>query len=267
MFHFVFDKRGAELIGEAMDLDETLDGELIFFNDDYSIGPLSGLFEEEGLNSRREWLISIDARDMPACEDASRADRIAFQNVSDRMREEVFDQIWIWLAPNARDLSGYYWLMNQLKEFQDRVYVLSLNNLPFINEKGAVFYPAFLSEIPVREFVKARKLARPISPAEFETDPDEWNRLVSENKMLRIFEGGKKIVQQEEDFLDLQLMASLQSAFQKHSRITQLFVSRSGHKVNESFLLWRLKQLASAGLIEQHNESFRQLVKETDEVK
>ena len=71
----------------------------------------------------------------------------------------------------------------------------SLNNLPFINEKGNVFYPVSLSEIPAREFVKARKLARPVSAAEFETDPDEWTRLASENKNLRVLEGGKKIIQ------------------------------------------------------------------------
>ena len=41
-------------------------------------------------------------------------------------------------------------------------------NLPFINEKGNVFYPISLAEIPAREFVKAKRLARPVSTAEFE---------------------------------------------------------------------------------------------------
>ncbi|MEJ0082643.1 MAG: DUF3658 domain-containing protein [Puia sp.] len=99
-------------------------------------------------------------------------------------------------------MSGYFWLITQLKEFSGRIYLLSLNNLPFINEKGSVFYPLSLAEIPAREFVKAKRLARPVSLAEFETDPDEWLRLASENKNLRLLEGGKKIAQQSDDYYD-----------------------------------------------------------------
>ena len=66
------------------------------------------------------------------------------------MEEEEFDQIWIWMAPNVRDVCGYYWLISQLQEFSGRIYLLSLNNLPFIGEKGNVFYPviAFRNSSP-----------------------------------------------------------------------------------------------------------------------
>ena len=67
------------------------------------------------------------------------------------------------MAPNQHDVCGYYWLMNQLKEFEGRIYILSLNNLPFINDKGTIFYPRDLFEIPPKEFIKAKKLARPVT--------------------------------------------------------------------------------------------------------
>ena len=73
-----------------------------------------------------------------------------------------------------------------------------------------------LSEIPAREFVKAKKLARPVSPAEFETDPDEWIRLASENKNLRLLEGGKKIIQQADDYYDRQFFISFSLFFRKY---------------------------------------------------
>ncbi len=72
-------------------------------------------------------------------------------------------------------------------------------------KKELFFILLSLSEIPVREFVKARKLARPVSPAEFETDPDEWTRLAAENKNLRQLDAGKKIIQREDDFYDRSL--------------------------------------------------------------
>ena len=65
-----------------------------------------------------------------------------------------------------------------------------------------LFYPVNLYEIPAKEFVKAKKLAREITPSEFEVDPDEWTKLCSENKGIRILEGGKKLVQEDYDHYD-----------------------------------------------------------------
>jgi hypothetical protein len=268
MFHIVFDSRGSELLSAAMDMDEALDGETLLIGDDFSAGPIADLFLEEGQEARKKWWSMIrDEADRPhpggSGEDT---DSIKLQRVLERMEAEEFEQIWIWVAPNAKDLCGYYWVIGQLKNFSGRIYVLHLNNLPFISDKGNVFYPSSLSEIPSREFIKAKKLARPVSSAEFETDPDEWTRLVSENKNLRLLEGGKKIVQREDDYFDKSLLTFLQPVFQKIPKTVHHFLLKSTEKVNESFLIWRLKQLVNAGFAEQQGEAVRQFVKAADEV-
>src|SRR5690606_14715802 len=106
------------------------------------------------------------------------------------------------MGQNAHDVCGYYWLISQLQPYQGRVVVLYMNNLPFINEKGQIFYPSCLFEIQPKEFIKAKKLNRKVTLSEFEVDPDEWRKLCSENAMVRILEGGKKIVSREESFFD-----------------------------------------------------------------
>jgi hypothetical protein len=123
-----------------------------------------------------------------------------------------------------------------------------------------------LAEIPAREFVKARKLARPVSSVEFETDPDEWIRLATENKHLRVLEGGKKIVQQTDDYYDKQMLHFIQPAFQKIQRTVHQMLSKSTEKINETFLTWRLKQMVMSGLAEQQGETVRLVVKTVDEV-
>jgi hypothetical protein len=264
MFHIVFDSRGAELLNAAMDLDEALDGEIILIQDDYSVGPIQNLFSDEGRTERKKWWQEIRQETNSPVEETSDADTLT--TILQRMKEEEFDEIWIWVAPNIRDLSGYFWLIAQLKEFSGRIYILSLNNLPFINEKGNVFYPVSLSEIPAREFVKAKKLARPVSLSEFETDPDEWLRLAAENTNLRLLEGGKKIIQQSDDFYDKQILHYIQPAFQKIHRTVQHIVQKSSEKLNESFLTWRLKHLVATGLAEQQGETIRLPLRAVDEV-
>ena len=264
MFHIVFDSRGAELLSAAMDMDEALDGETIVMEDDYSIGPVGNLYSPEGRQERSAWWNLIRESD-PASANPD-ADDSRLQLILQRMEEEEFDQIWIWVAPNIKDVAGYFWLVSQLSKFAGRIYIISLNNLPFINEKGNVFYPTALSEIPAREFIKAKKLARPVTGAEFETEPDEWIRLSAENKNLRTLEGGKKIIQQNDDYFDRALLNFLQPVFQKINRTIQQFQIKSTEKTNESFLIWRLKQLVDSGFAEQQGETIRLAVKVEDKV-
>lgn len=267
MFHIVFDARGAELISAAMDMDEALDGETILIRDDFSTGPIQDIFSEEGQETRRTWWLEVqgELEKLRPEESIQKSDSTRFQTILNRMESEEFDQIWIWIAPNARDICGYYWAISQLSNFSGRIFVLHLNNLPFINDKGNIFYPSALSEIPSREFVKAKKLARPVSSAEFETDPDEWIRLASENKNLRLLEGGKKLLQKDDDYFDQSLLNFLQPVFQKIPKTVHHFLLKSSEKVNEIFLLWRLKQLILSGVAEQQGEMVRLMVNASEE--
>jgi len=268
MFHIVFDAKGAAELSAAMDIDDSLDGETILIRDDYSTGPLRDIFTAEGQDYRRQWWSAIsDGHGGHTVEGSDEeSDSLKLQRVIERMEQEEFDQIWIWVAPNAKDVCGYYWTISLLNAFAGRIYVLHLNNLPFISDKGTVFYPSFLAEIPPREFVKARRLARAVSSAEFETDPDEWTRICEGDKNLRLLEGGKKLIQQEDDYYDKSLLNFLQPVFQKIPRTLHQYILKSQEKVNETFLLWRLKQLVISGVAEQQGDMVRQFVKATDEV-
>jgi hypothetical protein len=258
MFHIVFQPRDVDVLTAAMDMDEALDGEIVLLADDYSVGPISLLDTEEGWSFRQTWWKELlQQAPSPAEKTQMPDDQTRLQQILERMREEEFDQIWIWMASNARDVSGYYRLMTQLNEFAGRVYILSLNNLPFINDKGAVFYPTVLSEIPPREFIKAKKLARPVTGSEFETDPDEWTKLGQENKNVRLLEGAKKLIQQDDDFYDAPLKKFVTAEYQKISRILHQFLSKSSLRTGEAFLTWRLQQLVSDGQMERQGESLR----------
>jgi hypothetical protein len=141
-----------------------------------------------------------------------------------------------------------------LKDFQGRIFILYLNNLPFINEKGHIFYPVNLSEIPAREFIKARKLARPITLSEFEIDPDEWSKLCSEEKGVRILEGGKKLAQFDYNYYDEELKKFITGDWIKVSKLIHQFQHKGKQTTGDAYLLWRLKQLIAIGDIEAQGE-------------
>lgn len=164
------------------------------------------------------------------------------------------EDVWIWMGQNQHDVCGYYWLMPQLKNYQGRIHVLYLNNLPFINEKGSIFYPTHLFQIQPKEFLKAKKLSRPITLSEFEVDPDEWKRLCSESAIVRILEGGKKIVSKEDSFYDKDLLSVITPTFQKVSKVLFTSLGKMKIQTGDVFLAWRLKELSQEGKIEVQGE-------------
>jgi hypothetical protein len=110
-----------------------------------------------------------------------------------------------------------------------------------------IFYPTWLHSIPPKEFLKAKKLARPITLSEFEVDPDEWMKLCSEDKGIRLLEGGKKLVQEDYDFYDTELKKFITTDWQKGSRIIQQYLNKSKHTTGDAYLLWRLKKIIANG--------------------
>src|SRR5690606_10004757 len=100
-----------------------------------------------------------------------------------------------------------------------------------------------------REFVKAKKLARPVTLSEFEIDPDEWRKITEENAMVRVLEGGKKIVGKDERFFDNEILKNVTAEWQKATRVLSNTLNRMKVKTGDLFLMWRMKQLVAEGKI------------------
>ncbi len=250
MIHIVFDTANVTVLQQAIELDETIQGTILEIKDDYAVGPLGNIYETEGYQERRDWWKQL-LEYSPYTEQLDLVDdKLAVHQLLKQLDEEPEAEVWIWMAQNAHDVCGYYWLMTQLKEYQGRVHVLYLNNLPFINEKGQIFYPSYLHEIQPKEFLKAKRLARPITLSEFEVDPDEWKKLCQESAMVRFLEGGKKLIGKEVTFFDKDILANINAEPQKLSKILTNTLSKMKVKTGDVFLVWRIRELINEGKLE-----------------
>ena len=257
MIHIVFQEADIVVLQKAIDLDESLSGEIKIIRDDYAVGPLGEIYETEGYQQRREWwkqLLEASPYNADQLMDLV-DDRLAVHNLKKSLDENPTEELWIWMGQNQHDVCGYYWLISQLKDYQGRIVILYFNNLPFINEKGHIFYPTTLHEIQPKEFLKAKKLNRKITLSEFEVDPDEWKKLCSENAVIRILEGGKKIVGKEEDFYDKDILSGISNEWQRGNKAMHNILGKMKIKTGDVFLLWRMKKLADEGKIEINGDT------------
>jgi hypothetical protein len=245
MIHVVFNEADGEVLAKVFDLDPSMEGEIVVVRDDYALGPLENIYTPEGVEARRAWWkLVVEGGEPHAVAEAAKIDDEALLvQIKERLANDEAELLWIWAAQNKHDVCGYYWLVSQLADFQGRVEILYLNNLPFINEKGAIFYPDWLSQIQPKEFLKARKLARPVTTSEFEVDADEWNKICSAVSEVRLLEGGKKIVHKALDFYDAELAKFITPDLTKATKIIHGFLSKNKETAGEAFLLWRLKAM------------------------
>ena len=256
MIHIVFQEADIAALKKSFDLDETLQGEILIVKDDYAVGPIADIFLKEGIEARKHWWREVLAGgDYDGKVHTGEVDdNKVVEELISSLNNNADEIVWIWAAQNKHDVSGYYWLVSQLKDFQSRIYILYLNNLPFINDKGHIFYPTNIFEIPAKEFVKAKKLARQITLSEFEIDPDEWVRLEAENKGVRILEGGKKLIQHDHDYYDAELLKFITVDWQKVNKLLHSFLSKSKETTGDAYILWRLKLMIAEGKIDAQGE-------------
>ncbi|NIG54324.1 DUF1835 domain-containing protein [Chitinophaga sp. Cy-1792] len=269
--HIVFGQTSVPVLAEAIGMDEKMQGDVLCFEEDLSVGPLFILDTKEGQAGRFQWwqqmqgIAPAAATNADMFEEAAPAstpepepeisgDHDRFRALKGMLKEDPELEIWIWAGQNSRDVAGYYWLVSQLYDFAGRVHIIYLNNLPFLNEKGAVFYPTHLHQILPKEFLKAKKLARPVSLAEFELDGDEWHRLMNENAGIRILEGGKKLKGEPATLYDKDLVAQAGKDFVKAWRVANQVGGKLKYPLPEHFLGWRLKELIREGKLDSRGE-------------
>ena len=249
MIHLVFNTADMASIEAAIALDETLAGKVIEIKDDYAVGPILDIYETEGYQARRDWWKNILEYSPYEEQLAIVDDKLTVHELIESLEENLEEEVWFWMGQNAHDVCGYYWLMTQLKPYQGRLQVLYLNNLPFLNDKGQLFYPTYLNEIQPKEFLKAKKLARPITLSEFEIDPDEWKKLCQENEIVRFLEGGKKLVSMSASFYDKDIFSLLTKNAQKLPSALAHIISKMKIKTGDAFIVSRLKAMAEMGKI------------------
>ena len=249
MVHIVFEPSTTEVLEKSFEVDESMRGDIIVIKDDFMVGPIKNIYEPEGFQNRKAWWQEVLTYSPYEDQLQLVDDKMTVHQLKKRLEEDTNERVWIWMGQNGHDVSGYYWLLPQLMPYEGRIFVLYLNNLPFINAEGGIFYPKYLNEIQPKEFKKAKKLCRQITLSEFEVDPDEWKKLCEENGTVRLLEGGKKMLSKDETFFDKEILDALGEKAVKLPRLLSNLLPKLKVKTGDAFLVWRIRKLVEAGRV------------------
>ncbi len=119
MIHIVFNTADVPVLQQAIDMEPEMAGEVWEIKDDYAVGPIAGIHTPEGMEARKQWWTGVlQGGDYDGTVDEGKVnDPAVVEALVARLQEQPEEVVWIWAAQNKHDVSGYYWLMGQLKEF------------------------------------------------------------------------------------------------------------------------------------------------------
>src|SRR3954451_11915734 len=105
MIHIVFNEPDVNVLKKAIELDETLQGDVLQVKDDYAVGPLAGIYETEGLEARKQWWKEVLAGgDYDGLVEKGQVDDPKLvADLKERLTAEPAEFIWIWAAQNKHD--------------------------------------------------------------------------------------------------------------------------------------------------------------------
>src|SRR5689334_12600359 len=123
MIHIVHNADDVDVLQKAIELDETLAGDVIQIKDDLAVGPLLDIYSAAGRETRKQWWRDVLAgSDHDGSVDSGEVDDAkTVETLIEKLNNDPGETIWIWAAQNKHDVCSYYWLVSQLKEYQGRV--------------------------------------------------------------------------------------------------------------------------------------------------
>ena len=256
IYHIVVGDEAAEPLKEAINSGDALQGTIVVLKDLLHLGPIEKNEGTSFSSTRSAFWAQMSPQDKPLTEVN---DLETILEISTAMNNDDSVQAWFWMAPWPADVCAYYWLLQYLSKHISKLYVVNINGLPFLDVNGKVYYPKNISQILPKELIKARKLARLVTPSEMEVDSDEWKKLLQENAGIRTHEGGKKLLSRNENHYDNILLSFCSHQFQKASRIITQSLNKFNVPTGDVYLGWRLKKMAEQGALIMQGDTSKTL--------
>jgi hypothetical protein len=240
MIHIIVGDEAAKQLQAAFELDENLKGTVVSLKDNLAVGPIAAAENQEiGHDALRSafWNTMVASPESIVMHDQEQIETL----IPKALEEE--EPFCLWLAPNIADVMAYIWLLPIFKKYPSVFHTINIIGLPFLNEKGQLFYPTNFAQIPAKEFSKTKRLLKEVTPAEYEVEGDEWSRLQQDATWARCHDGGKKISSKENDFYDHLLKSALTPDFQKAHKVVNDAVKKSTQLIPSTFFEYRLRRL------------------------
>ena len=231
---------------------------VISFSDNFAIGPLGNLDDENGQIARHHWL-KQNIKTIEEFEDYLEE----FQSAINQINSIPNDiPIYIWISENAHEQTGLLFVMYLLRERKNSISII--NSAEFYRElfkqKAKKYIPFFSGGIILEEIMVIYKYSQDnqknLTNIEKRHLESQWVYLSARDETLRVWVN-KAIERVSEDYFDeliirmaKKLLGKKRNGYIPSMRLVGEVYGRTFQYVGDDFLEYRLRKLIEKGIFE-----------------
>lgn len=228
--------------------------QLICLDDCLNVGPICDVDAGEEIRKRSNWWVKVF--DCPTSMDADSTFTLInrdVETIKTLVANYRNEKIYLWTGLVASEIIHASRLLYHLQPQNNHVHVFDFSNFSMKNIHGEVVYPRCLGTTDLSRVENPEKQFRQLTEEELLKFRKLWERVKSGNSLLWILEKGR-IVEKEETYFDSFLLSHCSHEFQRPARIIVQTLCDTDLNVGDSFLNYRMKQLAFMKKVEFRGE-------------
>jgi hypothetical protein len=234
--HIVFGRIGRRTLidSNVVDLNKS---QIISFDDILNMGPACDLNACEEIQKRIDWWQNVGGNSNPPVEQDLKSIETIVENADNT------DKIFIWTGCCASEIISTARLIYYLSKFGKPIFIANFN-VPVRSVHGDIVYPKALNQTATFQVKDIFDQFERIDRSRLQDWSDLWEKVKSENGQLWICDTRGQIAPVKIDYFDSFLLAKCDENFKKAARVIGETLVDTDFNVGDSYLNWRLKQLA-----------------------
>ena len=213
--------------------------EIFNFKDDFSIGPLMNIDNNENLTSRINWFekIFITTGTSDIYKDFEN-NIVSFYDSLSLISEK--DSIVIWHGKNPCDQTALRYLCNKFQN--NKIYEIDISKFEIKFNGDENYIPKSVAHCNPQDI---EELFFNISEIEKETRKNfsnQWNNINNSNKNLRLLENNN-VVSVNENYFDSEILENCTDNFKMTTKIIGDTMGKSDHMISDLYIDYRIRTL------------------------
>lgn len=212
--------------------------------DDLSIGPICDLVAIDKVRNRKKWLEKTFGDLIFKDEILSAVDKditviSSIVEMADRCKD-----IYIWTGHNASEVISTARVLSHLIKLDKCIYVLDFSDIQVRNIHGEIVSPKSLLQTASFQIKDLVDHFRPQTITDLQKWESMWSDVQSVRSLLRVLDKDGSICHMQDSNFDTSLLSNCKSEFLEAARVIGPTLVDIDFAVGDSYLNWRLKELA-----------------------
>lgn len=248
IIHVCFSATAGAVLKYAVKKEKSIDGKkVIAFPDDISYGIIK---DHINADERISWINGLSKEDERIQSWDNAHLRKGYKKFYKKiLKVKSSDTLYLWFGPCSQELCGLMYTLEFLKDKNPEIYFINVSDKIEEASNGNLYTYRASAEIMPKKLKAFIDIKRKPEPDEINQLLSQWNLLINENSLLRVYEEGR-IISAKEDYFDIDILKYTEKEYKKSARIVGNVLGFNENKISDEYIFWRVQELVKTEMLE-----------------